>query len=118
MEKHKDDIFNYMVFLRVTPFLPNWFINIAAPVINVPIWPFWLGTFLGEYSFYYNIYFCHNTQSKRLKVLILQLYSCLQECCWENIVLDSLILSGTHGGSEHKSLTSIRAFAGWNPYLL
>lgn len=47
VEKHKDDIFNYMIFLRVTPFLPNWFINIAAPVINVPIVPFWLGTFLG-----------------------------------------------------------------------
>lgn len=47
VEKHKDDIFNYMIFLRVTPFLPNWFINIAAPVINVPVIPFWLGTFLG-----------------------------------------------------------------------
>ncbi|XP_014260505.1 transmembrane protein 41B isoform X2 [Cimex lectularius] len=47
VEKHKDHIFNYMIFLRVTPFLPNWFINIAAPVINVPLLPFWLGTFLG-----------------------------------------------------------------------
>lgn len=47
VEKHRDDIFNYMLFLRVTPFLPNWFINIAAPVINVPLLPFWFGTFLG-----------------------------------------------------------------------
>uniref|UniRef100_A0A0A9YAC9 Transmembrane protein 41B n=1 Tax=Lygus hesperus TaxID=30085 RepID=A0A0A9YAC9_LYGHE len=47
VRKHKDHLFNYILFLRVTPFLPNWFINIAAPVINVPLWPFWLGTFLG-----------------------------------------------------------------------
>ncbi|BES99162.1 SNARE associated Golgi protein [Nesidiocoris tenuis] len=47
VKRHKDNLFNYILFLRVTPFLPNWFINIAAPVINVPIRPFWLGTFLG-----------------------------------------------------------------------
>ncbi|KAK9509234.1 hypothetical protein O3M35_006590 [Rhynocoris fuscipes] len=47
VQKHRDNIFNYVLFLRVTPFLPNWFINIAAPVINVPIWPFCIGTFLG-----------------------------------------------------------------------
>jgi len=47
VRKHKDNIFNYMLFLRVTPFLPNWFINITAPVVDVPLLPFWLGTFLG-----------------------------------------------------------------------
>lgn len=36
-----------MIFLRVTPFLPNWFINLTAPVIGVPLKPFALGTFLG-----------------------------------------------------------------------
>ncbi|XP_075212876.1 transmembrane protein 41 homolog isoform X3 [Lycorma delicatula] len=45
--KHNDNILNYILFLRMTPFLPNWFINIAAPVINVPLFPFWLGTFIG-----------------------------------------------------------------------
>ncbi|XP_034247079.1 transmembrane protein 41B-like isoform X2 [Thrips palmi] len=47
VKKQNDNLFNYMVFLRVTPFLPNWFINIVAPVIDVPIKPFWLGTFFG-----------------------------------------------------------------------
>uniref|UniRef100_A0A8D8M5H4 Transmembrane protein 41 homolog n=1 Tax=Cacopsylla melanoneura TaxID=428564 RepID=A0A8D8M5H4_9HEMI len=28
-------------------FLPNWFINIAAPVVDVPIMPFYFGTFIG-----------------------------------------------------------------------
>ena len=33
--------------LRITPFLPNWFINIVSPVIDVALKPFWLGTFIG-----------------------------------------------------------------------
>jgi len=44
---HRDNLLNYMIFLRVTPFLPNWFINITAPVIGVPVVPFFLGTFIG-----------------------------------------------------------------------
>ncbi|KAJ8973862.1 hypothetical protein NQ317_016874 [Molorchus minor] len=47
VNKHKDNLFNYMVFLRVTPFLPNWFINLTAPVIGVPLYPFAFGTFIG-----------------------------------------------------------------------
>ncbi|XP_030766402.1 transmembrane protein 41 homolog isoform X3 [Sitophilus oryzae] len=47
VDKHKDNMFNYMVFLRVTPILPNWFINLSAPVIGVPLVPFALGTFVG-----------------------------------------------------------------------
>lgn len=47
VNKHKDNLFNYMVFLRVTPFLPNWFINLTAPVIGVPLFPFAFGTFVG-----------------------------------------------------------------------
>jgi uncharacterized membrane protein YdjX (TVP38/TMEM64 family) len=33
--------------LRVTPLLPNWFINISSPILNVPISKFALATFLG-----------------------------------------------------------------------
>ncbi|XP_052797587.1 transmembrane protein 41B-like [Mya arenaria] len=44
---HREHLLNYIIFLRITPFLPNWFINIASPVINVPLLPFFLGTFLG-----------------------------------------------------------------------
>ncbi|KAL1505578.1 hypothetical protein ABEB36_005112 [Hypothenemus hampei] len=47
VDKHRDDLFNYMVFLRVTPIVPNWFINISSPVIGVPLVPFALGTFIG-----------------------------------------------------------------------
>lgn len=47
VNKHRGNLFNYILFLRMTPFLPNWFINITAPIINVPLLPFWIGTFIG-----------------------------------------------------------------------
>ncbi|KAI6206492.1 Transmembrane protein 41-like protein [Aphelenchoides besseyi] len=47
VQRQRGDLFNYIVFLRVTPILPNWFINIASPVIGVPILPFFFGTFAG-----------------------------------------------------------------------
>ncbi|XP_053305134.1 transmembrane protein 41B [Spea bombifrons] len=47
VERHREHLINYIVFLRITPFLPNWFINITSPVINVPLKTFFWGTFLG-----------------------------------------------------------------------
>ncbi|ELT87421.1 hypothetical protein CAPTEDRAFT_219795 [Capitella teleta] len=47
VQKHKAHLMNYIIFLRITPFLPNWFINITAPVINVPVLPFFFGTLFG-----------------------------------------------------------------------
>ncbi|KAJ8298807.1 hypothetical protein KUTeg_022867 [Tegillarca granosa] len=47
VERHREHLLNYIIFLRITPFLPNWFINITSPVINVPLTPFFLGTFFG-----------------------------------------------------------------------
>ncbi|XP_015916764.1 transmembrane protein 41B [Parasteatoda tepidariorum] len=47
VNKHHSNLLNYIIFLRITPFLPNWFINITSPVIGVPAKPFILGTFIG-----------------------------------------------------------------------
>jgi len=47
VERHNNDLLSYITFLRITPFLPNWFINITSPVLNVPLWPFAFGTFIG-----------------------------------------------------------------------
>jgi uncharacterized membrane protein YdjX (TVP38/TMEM64 family) len=40
--------------LRVTPILPNWFINLASPLIDVPIVPFFFGTLAG---FYFRVFY-------------------------------------------------------------
>lgn len=47
VNKHKGSLFNLMLFLRITPLLPNWLINLCAPVVGVPLYPFVFGTFFG-----------------------------------------------------------------------
>lgn len=37
----------YIMLLRVTPFLPNTFINLASPVVGVPVLPFLFGEWRG-----------------------------------------------------------------------
>ncbi|GFN98628.1 transmembrane protein 41b [Plakobranchus ocellatus] len=47
VDNHREHLFNYILFLRITPFLPNWFINITSPVIDVPVSTFFFGTLFG-----------------------------------------------------------------------
>lgn len=47
VQKYKNDLFAYLLFLRLTPFLPNWLINLASPVVHVPLRHFAIATFLG-----------------------------------------------------------------------
>ena len=37
--------FNF--FLRLTPFMPNWMINLGCPLVGVPLVPFFVGSLLG-----------------------------------------------------------------------
>ena len=37
----------FMLFLRISPLLPNWFVNLASPVAGVPLRTFALATFFG-----------------------------------------------------------------------
>ncbi|KAF2297428.1 hypothetical protein GH714_023426 [Hevea brasiliensis] len=45
--KRREKLLNYMLFLRVTPTLPNLFINLASPIVDIPFHVFFLATFLG-----------------------------------------------------------------------
>ncbi|KAH8945020.1 hypothetical protein BDL97_12G017500 [Sphagnum fallax] len=45
---HRHNLLNYILFLRITPIFPNWFINVSAPIVSVPLQQFVLGTFIGE----------------------------------------------------------------------
>uniref|UniRef100_A0A7S0RLH6 VTT domain-containing protein n=1 Tax=Pyramimonas obovata TaxID=1411642 RepID=A0A7S0RLH6_9CHLO len=49
VEKRRSSMTNYIFFLRVTPFLPNTFINVASPVVNVPYPAFVIGTVTGTF---------------------------------------------------------------------
>eukprot|EP00878_Enallax_costatus_P024036 GHUV01025624.1.p1 GENE.GHUV01025624.1~~GHUV01025624.1.p1 ORF type:complete len:182 (+),score=54.92 GHUV01025624.1:507-1052(+) len=45
--KQRNDMLSYIIFLRVTPILPNVFINVASPIVGVPFLEFMLGTLIG-----------------------------------------------------------------------
>ncbi|OAY62663.1 putative membrane protein [Ananas comosus] len=45
--KRREKLLNYMLFLRVTPALPNTFINFASAIVDVPYHIFFLATLIG-----------------------------------------------------------------------
>jgi len=47
VDKHRDDMMSYMLFLRITPFLPNWFINFTSPILSIPLTTFFIATLFG-----------------------------------------------------------------------
>lgn len=47
VQAHSDSLVWFMIFLRITPILPNWFINICSPILDVPLSAFFAGTFAG-----------------------------------------------------------------------
>lgn len=47
ISKRKEKLLNYMLFLRVTPSLPNLFINLASPIVDIPFHIFFLATVVG-----------------------------------------------------------------------
>jgi uncharacterized membrane protein YdjX (TVP38/TMEM64 family) len=47
IQHHRQNLFNYFLFLRISPLLPNWFVNLASPICSVPFKTFWIGTFFG-----------------------------------------------------------------------
>jgi len=47
VDKNRDDLMSYMLFLRITPFLPNWFINFTSPILSIPLTTFFIATLFG-----------------------------------------------------------------------
>ncbi|KAH9757899.1 putative membrane protein [Citrus sinensis] len=45
--KRREKLLNYMLFLRITPSLPNLFINLASPIVDIPFHIFFLATLIG-----------------------------------------------------------------------
>lgn len=45
--KRREKILNYMLLLRITPTLPNTFINMASPIVDIPFHVFFLATLVG-----------------------------------------------------------------------
>lgn len=47
LNEHRHNLFFYLLFLRITPILPNWLINISSPIVGVDIVTYLGATFLG-----------------------------------------------------------------------
>ncbi|XWS49540.1 hypothetical protein CRYUN_Cryun12cG0011700 [Craigia yunnanensis] len=45
--QRRESLLSYMLFLRLTPTLPNLFINVASPIVDVPYHIFFMATFIG-----------------------------------------------------------------------
>lgn len=75
----KGNMVYYIIFLRITPFLPNWFINIASPLVDVQIVPFFIGTFIGVAP--------PSILAIRAGISLQQLASANILFSWENILL-------------------------------
>lgn len=43
VKKRKNNLLSYIVLLRVTPVLPNTFINVASPMVDIPLQAFIIG---------------------------------------------------------------------------
>lgn len=51
--REKGSLFYYLLFLRLFPFSPNWFLNIASPFVGIPIIPFFLSILFGLMPYNY-----------------------------------------------------------------
>ena len=47
VKNHDTELISLIVFLRCTPFIPNWIINIYSPHLKIPPEKFFIGTLLG-----------------------------------------------------------------------
>jgi uncharacterized membrane protein YdjX (TVP38/TMEM64 family) len=47
---HRHNLLWYMLFLRLTPLIPNWFVNLASPLVGMPYIYFLGATFFGTYD--------------------------------------------------------------------
>jgi len=47
VQEQKDSLFSWMLFLRISPILPNWFINMTSPLLDIPLSTFFFATAFG-----------------------------------------------------------------------
>ncbi|KAM4608322.1 transmembrane protein 41A-A [Polymixia lowei] len=47
VEENQDCLFFFLLFLRFFPMTPNWFLNMSAPIVNIPVTFFFCSVFIG-----------------------------------------------------------------------
>lgn len=53
IDENRHNLFYYFMFLRITPLVPNWFINITSSVVGVPYRTFLAASLIGLLPYTY-----------------------------------------------------------------
>ena len=59
MKENLDSLLFFLLFLRLFPMSPNWFLNMASPVLEVPITQFFFSVLVGKLGFIHLKGYCH-----------------------------------------------------------
>ncbi|NWH61324.1 TM41A protein, partial [Geococcyx californianus] len=47
VEENRSCLFFFLLFLRLFPMTPNWFLNLSAPILNIPVFQFFFSVLIG-----------------------------------------------------------------------
>nr|XP_006012558.1 PREDICTED: transmembrane protein 41A isoform X3 [Latimeria chalumnae] len=47
VEENQSSLFFFLLFLRLFPMTPNWFLNLTSPILNIPITQFFFSVLIG-----------------------------------------------------------------------
>ncbi|XP_037381130.1 transmembrane protein 41A [Talpa occidentalis] len=47
VEENRNSLFFFLLFLRLFPMTPNWFLNLSAPILNIPLMQFFFSVLIG-----------------------------------------------------------------------
>ncbi|XP_069471847.1 transmembrane protein 41A isoform X2 [Ambystoma mexicanum] len=47
VEENRSSLFFFLLFLRLFPMTPNWFLNITSPILNIPLLQFFFSIMIG-----------------------------------------------------------------------
>ena len=50
VQENLDSLFFFLLFLRLFPMSPNWFLNMSSPVLEVPIKQFFFSVLIGKHK--------------------------------------------------------------------
>lgn len=50
LRQQRDNIFSFLIVLRIAPLPPHWVINIVCPHVGIHLLPFWFTTWLGVFG--------------------------------------------------------------------
>ncbi|XP_028393438.1 transmembrane protein 41A-A-like [Dendronephthya gigantea] len=53
IKENSDNLFGFLLFLRFFPMSPNWFLNMASPVLDIPLKLFFPSVFIGLLPYNY-----------------------------------------------------------------